>query len=50
MGDLNVTGGANSEELRKFTKQLLTDVRAMELMLEQKLFETAVLVPNKSFL
>lgn len=42
MGDLNVSGGASKEELRRFTKQLLGDVRAMEQMLENDAFETDV--------
>jgi CBS domain-containing protein len=42
MGDLNVSNGSSQEDLRRFTKQLLSDVRAMEKMLEAGLFETDI--------
>ena len=42
MGEQDVRQRSQSEELRIFLKHLLEDVRAMEHMLEEGLFETDV--------
>ena len=42
MGDFDVRLGNSDEELRQFTKHLLKDVQAFEMMLEQGRFESGV--------
>ena len=42
MGEQNVTQGQDTDELRQFTKKLLADLRAFELMLDNELFESGV--------
>lgn len=42
MGDQNVRQDLDNAELRRFTKQLLNDLAALELMLERGMFETGV--------
>ena len=42
MGEQKVTAAREAEELRLFTRALLRDLRAMETMLEEGLFETGV--------
>ena len=40
MGDLNVRHISSKDQLNRFTKYLLRDVKAMELMLENNWFNT----------
>ncbi|MBA2660990.1 MAG: CBS domain-containing protein [Bradymonadaceae bacterium] len=42
MGEHDVNGQAEGEELRQFMKRLLRDVRAMEYMLDNDVFETGI--------
>ena len=42
MGELDVRGGLDGDEHRQFMRALLTDVRAMQRMLDEGMFETGV--------